>query len=160
MTFNSTAAGVGAALTLVIVTGSITACGSDGSAASLSNASPDQLAALSDQIAEALDAGDDCGAAHKADQLETAVSDANLPADVRSEAEAGAAQLVDQVNCESTTTTTDKQKHDETQTDENGGQSGDHSGGGDQTTPPESKPTPPGHGGEVPPGQAKVKAGI
>lgn len=78
-------------------------CGSeDGTleGASLESDTAERLAMGSEEIAEALDAGDTCDAAHRADQLASEVSEVELPDELRGEAEAGAEQLVNSVNCE------------------------------------------------------------
>ena len=100
-------AGTLAALTLAIV---LAACGggaSDttaGQAAALPRAVADDLAAKSDEIADALDRGDQCGAAHHADELkdevEAAVADGRVPAAYQGELERTATELQNAVNCD------------------------------------------------------------
>jgi hypothetical protein len=140
------------------------ACGSsdDSGDAPLSSATAEQLAAQSERIAEDLDAGDDCAAAHRADDLDAAVAEANIPEELRTEVEGATQQLVDQVNCEqpeettteettteeTTTeeTTTEEEKKPEDEDDEKGKEEEKDSSG------------PPGRGGE-PPGQEKKISG-
>lgn len=153
---------LGLALALVIATAGLAACGSDdeGAAAAegISPDTADELARLSDEVAAELEAGDTCSAAARADDLYAAVSEARLPSEVRAEAEAGAEQLVNEVNCEpepETTTEEDGEEHKEDKEEEEGkeeegsGESGPGSSG------------PPGQEEDfVPPGQAKIKGGI
>jgi hypothetical protein len=129
------------------------ACGSsdDSGDASLSSATAEELALQSEQIADELDAGDDCAAAHRADDLDAAVAEADIPDELRTEVEGATQQLVDQVNCEEPeettteeTTTEEDEKKPEDEDDEKGKEE-DSSG-------------PPGQGGE-PPGQEKKQSG-
>ena len=133
----------------------LAACGSGGSDSPVAQRPPvsvataDELAKLSDRIASDLDAGDTCHAAHAADDLLAAVEDSDLPATLRPGVDAAAGRLVDQVNCPpppAPPPAKEKKKPDES----NGDHSNDHHGG-------EHGPKPPGHGGKVPPGQAKLK---
>jgi hypothetical protein len=63
----------------------------------------DELAAHSDRVAELLAAGDQCGAAHAADELQGATLEAinrgDVPAPFQEELTASAGALVDEVNC-------------------------------------------------------------
>ena len=133
----------------------LAACGSGSSDSTVAQRPPvsvataDELAKLSDRIASDLDAGDTCHAAHAADDLRAAVEDSDLPATLRPGVDAAAGRLVDQVNCPpppAPPPAKEKKKPDES----NGDHSNDHHGG-------EHGPKPPGHGGKVPPGQAKLK---
>jgi hypothetical protein len=99
-------AGTLAALTLAIV---LAACGGGADttaaqAAALPRAVADDLAAKSDEIADALDRGDQCGAAHHADELkdevEAAVADGRVPAAYQGELERTATELQNAVNCD------------------------------------------------------------
>jgi hypothetical protein len=99
-------AGTLAALTLAIV---LAACGGGSDttarqAAALPRAVADELAAKSDEIADALDRGDQCGAAHHADELkdevEAAIADGRVPAAYKGELERTATELQNDVNCE------------------------------------------------------------
>jgi hypothetical protein len=151
---------VGVAIPLALAALALASCGSDGgvdtTVAKRPAVSADlagHLAKLSDRVASELDAGDTCDAAYAADDLQTAVEDADLPASMRTSVEDATGRLVDQVNCPppppvTTTTTEDKHAHEEPK-EEGGGE--DHG--------PEHGPKPPGHGGKVPPGQAKLKGG-
>jgi hypothetical protein len=136
-----------AAIALALTLG-VTACGSDGGGStSLSRPTADRLAAVSDEIASDLDSGDTCGAAHRADDLKTAVQAADLPDNVRTQVESAASQLVEEVNCEPQATTTEKQPKP------------DEHGHGDEHKPPK----PPKQEGDshLPPGQAKkLKEGV
>ena len=99
-------AGTLAALTLAIV---LAACGGGsstpaGQTAALPRAVADDLAAKSDEIAAALASGDQCGAAHHADELkdevEAAIDDGRVPGAYRDELERTATELQNDVNCE------------------------------------------------------------
>ena len=99
-------AGTLAALTLAIV---LAACGGGSDttaaqAAALPRGVADDLAAKSDEIADALDRGDQCGAAHHADELkdevEAAVADGRVPAAYQGELERTATELQNAVNCD------------------------------------------------------------
>ncbi|MDX6607281.1 MAG: hypothetical protein QOD14_1821 [Solirubrobacterales bacterium] len=142
---------VGLAIAFALAALGVSACGSGGSTQTtvqrpaVSTATADRLAKLSDRIATELDAGDTCHAAHSADDLRTAIQESDLPATLRPGVDAVAGRLVDQVNCppppapQPEKKKPDKHKHDHP--DQHHG--GDHG--------------PPGHGGELPPGQAKLK---
>jgi hypothetical protein len=99
-------AGTLAALTLAVV---LAACGGGSDttarqAAALPRAVADDLAAKSDEIADALDRGDQCGAAHHADELkdevEAAIADGRVPAAYQDELERTATELQNDVNCD------------------------------------------------------------
>jgi hypothetical protein len=113
----------------------------------------DHLAKLSDRIATDLDAGDTCHAAHAADDLQSAVEEAHLPATMRSSVDTVAGQLVDQVNCPPPPLTEEERKKleeqqkklEEQQKHESDQHGADHG------------PKPPGQGGHEPPGHAKLK---
>jgi hypothetical protein len=146
---NWKAVGVAAGLAVAAAL-SVAACGSDegspqpkAEVAPFSPGTAEQLASASDQVAEELEAGDTCAAAHSADDLSAAVSEADIPAVIRPEIEAAARQLVDEINCEPIVEKKKKEKDEEKKHRED---RGDESTG--------SGPGPPGHGGE-PPGQAK-----
>jgi hypothetical protein len=154
--------GVGVAIPLALACLALVSCGSDGGGDSTVAKRPvvhadtaRHLANLSDDVASDLDAGDTCGAAYAADQLQAAVEEANLPASMRPSVEEAAGRLVDQVNCPPpppTSTTEGKKKHDEAKHEDKEQSKGEDHGG-------EHGPEPPGHGGKVPPGQAKLKGG-
>ena len=133
-------------------------CGSDDDApaegASLEPAVAERLAQRSEGIADSLESGDVCGAAGEADDLAREVSDAEMPDELRAEAELAAAELVNSVNCEPEPAEEEKKKDEEK--DEGDGDEGEGDGGGeggDESSGSESV-GPPGHGGE-PPGQAR-----
>jgi hypothetical protein len=111
------------------------------------------LAKLSDRVASDLDAGDTCNAAHAADDLRSAVEDADLPASMRPTVDAVAGRLVDQVNCPPPPPPPEpeKKKKKPKETDEHG----DEHHGDEGFNPPGHEK----HGGLVPPGQAKLKGG-
>jgi hypothetical protein len=98
-------AGTLAAITLAFL---LAACGGGSSVNAEGPALPrsvaDDLAGRSDQIADALDGGDVCGAAHLADQLKDAVDAAvaggRIPLAFQDELERTASDLQNQVNCE------------------------------------------------------------
>jgi hypothetical protein len=153
---------VGVAIPLALAALALGSCGSGGGAdttvakrPAVSADTAGHLAKLSDRVASDLDSGDTCDAAYAADQLQSAVEEARLPASMRPSVDEAAGRLVDQVNCPppppaTTTTTTTEDKHADEQPKDQGG-SADHG--------PEHGPKPPGHGGKVPPGQAKLKGG-
>jgi hypothetical protein len=101
----------------------------------------DRLAKLSDRIASDLDAGDICHAAHAADDLRSAVEESDLPASIRPGVDDVAGNLVDQVNCPPPPPPPEpeKKKHEGEHKDKQGDKK------------------PPGHGGKLPPGKAKLK---
>jgi hypothetical protein len=119
-------------------------------------ATADHLVKLSDRVASDLDAGDTCNAAHAADDLQAAVADSDLPANLRPGVDAVVVDLVNQVNCppppppppepEKKAKPEPKPKKDEQ--DDHG--QGDNHGHGEK--PGHSNP-----GGFVPPGNAKIK---
>ncbi len=144
------------ALAFALMTLVLGACGSGGSdqttvqKPAVSAATADRLAKLSDRIATDLDAGDTCTAAHAADDLRAAVEESDLPATLRPGVDAVAGDLVDQVNCPPPPPPPEPEKekkkpHEEKDKDKHGEDHGD------------DHPTPPGLGGTLPPGQAKLK---
>jgi hypothetical protein len=130
----------------------VTACGDEEDSPppktvpSLPAATADRLAVQSEQIAEQLDAGDVCGAAHSADELDGAVVGAEVPTELRAELEAATEQLVNSVNCppppEPKKEKKDKGKGDEGEEGKDQGQNGG------------SGPKPPGYE-DLPPGLRK-----
>jgi len=89
----------------------------------LPRAVANELAAKSDQIADALDSGDLCGAARLADRLkvavEAAVSGGQVPPAFRGELDQTATDLQNEINCEEKHEDKGKGKkkgHDETTT--------------------------------------------
>jgi hypothetical protein len=92
------------AIALALAAVGLLGCGSGQSGpltttTALSHATANHLAKLSDEVASDLDAGETCTAAHAADDLASAVQDAQLPDSIRSGVSAAAGRLVDQVNC-------------------------------------------------------------
>jgi hypothetical protein len=152
---------VGVATPLALLALALGSCGSDGGGNStvakrpaVSADTAGHLAKLSDRVASDLDAGDTCDAAYVADQLQAAVEEAKLPESMRTSVDEAAGRLVDQVNCpppppvSPATTTEDKHPPPKAKDEgKGGGEGGDHG------------PKPPGHGGKLPPGQAKLKGG-
>jgi hypothetical protein len=125
-------------------------CGSDGGPDTVVRTSPpverttaNHLASMSEKIADDLDAGETCSAAIAADELASAVDDADLPSYLRSSVEETATRLVNEVNCPPPPPPEPKKKPKD-----------EHKGEGDQ-----------GKGGnyggaeinQLPPGQAKKK---
>jgi len=98
-------AGTGAALSLAIA---LAGCGDSTRTSAQEPAFPravaNDLAAKSDQIADALDSGDRCGAAGLADRLkdavEAAVSNGQVPPAFQDELEQTATELQNAFNCE------------------------------------------------------------
>lgn len=121
-------AGTLAALTLAFV---LAACGGGSTVNAEGPALPrsvaDDLAGRSDQIADALDGGDVCGAAHLADELKDAVDAAvaggRIPPAFQDELERTASDLQNQVNCE------EKKEHKDEDEDK-----GNKKGHDDETT--------------------------
>ena len=136
------------------------ACGSGGGDTTkpqpppVSAATAGHLAKLSERVASDLDAGDTCHAAHAADDLRAAVQESDLPANLRPGVDEVAGNLVDQVNCPPPPAPAPPpEKKPEKPKDEDHGDQhhGDEHQGGD------NGPKPPGHGGKLPPGKAKLK---
>ena len=98
-------AGTLAALGLAVV---LAACGggseNEAERPALPGAVANSLADKADEIASALESGDQCGAARLADELkdgvEAAVSDGRVPAALRGELERTATKLQNELNCE------------------------------------------------------------
>jgi hypothetical protein len=160
----STAFGAALALALTLA---LSACGSGSGNQAVSAHTANRLAAVSDEIASDLDAGDTCTAAHRADDLVAAVRSADLPDDVRPQVETVASQLVNEVNCPApvpVTTTNEKDHHGPGDAHGHGQEGGDSQGDcsghghGDEHKPPE--PPKPPDDQHLPPGQAKkIKQG-
>jgi hypothetical protein len=145
----------GLAISLAMVSVALTACGSGGGDPTvtqpppISAATAGRLAKLSDRVASDLDAGDTCHAAHAADELRSAVEDADMPTSMRPQVDAVAGRLVDQVNCPPPPPPPAPEKPKPSKPDEH---QDEHRGG--------THPVPPGHakhGGLVPPGHAKLE---
>ena len=151
-TGNLRAAGLAIAFALASL--ALAACGSDGGATTVAGPPPvpretaAHLAKLSDRVATDLDSGDTCHAAHAADDLRSAVDDADLPASMRPSVDAAAGRLVDFVNCPPPPPPPEPKK----KKDEHGGH-GDEDHGDEHIEPPGHAK----HGGIVPPGHAKLK---
>ena len=128
-------------------------CGSDGETPTtapkpppISAATANHLAELSERIATDLDAGETCDAAYNADQLQSAVEDADLAASLRPGVEQVASDLVNEVNCPPPPPEPEPKKEQKKPKEH------DEEHGGD-----EGKSGNPGHSGGLPPGQAKIK---
>jgi hypothetical protein len=145
----------GLAISLALAALVLGACGSGGGGTTVVKPpiTPDtgaELAKLSDRVASDLDAGDTCHAAHAADELSSAVDDANLPASMQSGVQDAAGRLVDEVNCPPPPPPPEpEKKKDEKPKDEKHDEHGDEN---DFVPPGHSK-----HGGFVPPGHEKLK---
>ena len=122
----------------------------------VARAMADPLVKLSDRIASDLDAGDTCNAAHAADDLQAAVADSDLPANLRPGVDAVAVDLVNQVNCPAPPPPPppepEKKAKPEPKPKKDGEDHG-HGGGQDQG----EKPGHSKQGGFVPPGDTKLK---
>jgi hypothetical protein len=136
---------VALAITFALASLALGACGSDGGAdappkPAVPAATANRLAALSDEVASDLEAGETCTAAGEADDLLAAVQDAELPSSISSGVESAAQSLVNEVNCPPPPEPEPK-KHKEEK---------DH---GDEKSKTQTEPTNPG--GNLPPGHAK-----
>jgi hypothetical protein len=149
----------GLAISLALATLGLGACGSGGDSTTVAEPPPiapdtaGHLAKLSDRVASDLDAGDTCHAAHAADDLRSAVEDADLPTTMRSDVDAVAGRLVDEVNCPPPPPPPEPKKEKKKKDEQHAEQGGDHHGD-------ENGFVPPGHvkhGGLVPPGHAKLE---
>jgi hypothetical protein len=131
--------------------GGLAACGSGTETTTtpppppVSAATADHLAKLSNRIATDLDAGETCSAAVAADELKSAVEDADLSNTIRPGVEEVASRLVDEVNCPPPPPPPEPEKKKKPKPEKH-----DENKQGDQ------KNKPPGHGG-TPPGHAKLK---
>jgi hypothetical protein len=106
------------------------------------------LAKLSDRVATDLDAGDTCHAAHAADDLRSAVDDADLPASMRPSVDSAAGRLVDYVNCPPPPPPPEPKKKKDKPKEQGDEHHGDEQHGDEGHAK---------HGGFVPPGHAKLK---
>ena len=135
---------------LALVASGLAACGSGTDTTTtpppppVSAATADHLAKLSNRVATDLDAGETCSAAMAADDLKAAVEDADLANTIRPGIEEVASRLVDEVNCPPPPPPPEpkKEKKKPKQAENNQG---------------DKHPKPPGHGGKVPPGHAKLE---
>jgi hypothetical protein len=131
--------GVGTVIALAAGWGLAACGGSDDSpptktVAALPPATAERLAGKSERIADQLESGDICGAAHSADELDGAVAEAEVPAEIRSELEAATERLVNSVNCPpppEPTKEEKKEKKDEQSRDEDSGDGSPAPAGGD-----------------------------
>jgi hypothetical protein len=120
----------------------------------VSGSTAEHLAKLSDRIATDLDAGATCDAAHAADDLMTAVEEADLAATLRPGVEEVASRLVNEVNCPPPPPPPEPEKEEkkkEKKKDERKQEEGNQGPGGDETN------SGPPHSGGLPPGKAKLK---
>jgi hypothetical protein len=139
---------MGVVATVAIAAGlSLAACGSEEEAPppktvpALSAATANRLAAESERIADQIDSGDVCGAAHSADELDAAVSEAEVSAELRAELEVATERLVNAVNCPPPPEPEKKEKEKDK--------------GEDQGEDDESDSGPPAPEGDLPPGLEK-----
>jgi hypothetical protein len=142
--------GVGLAISVALAALALSACGSEepGSTTrqpALSTPTANRLATLSERVADELDVGDTCNAAHAADDLAAEIEDADLPASLRPGVEEVATRLVDEVNCPPPPPPPEPKEDKPKKEDEKGDEGDEEKGSG-----------PPGHGG-VPPGKAKLR---
>jgi hypothetical protein len=158
---NPKAMGATAAIALAAVA-MLVACGSEEdpastqTVASLPAATAERLARQSKRIADQLDAGDTCTAAHSADDLAAAVDDADVPAELRSELEAATESLVNSVNCPPPPEPPeDEKKKEEKKKEEKKEEKKKEEKKKEEDHGDESDSGPPGPGGELPPGQEK-----
>jgi hypothetical protein len=104
---------------LIVVALAASGCGSERSAQTTSPPRPtlprtvaEDLAARSDAVADALDAGDVCAAAGRADELldatTTAINNGQVPQEFQEDLQARANELVNTVNCPPPPTTTEE----------------------------------------------------
>ena len=147
----------GAAVALALTALVLGSCGTDGGGDTtvakpppVSAETAAHLAKLSDRVATDLDSGDTCHAAHAADDLRSAVEDADLPQTMRPGVDEVAGNLVDSVNCPPPPPPPEPEK-DKKKKDEGGDEhpSDEH--------PSDEHPGHSDHGGFVPPGHAKLK---
>ena len=142
------------------------ACGSGGGDTTkpqpppVSAATAGHLAKLSERVASDLDAGDTCHAAHAADDLRAAVQESDLPANLRPGVDEVAGNLVDQVNCPPPPPPApppEKKKPEKPKDEDHCDQHHGDQHHGNQHQGGDNGPKPPGHGGKLPPGKAKLK---
>jgi hypothetical protein len=100
---NKAVVGVAIAATAVLA---LAGCGSGGGPSTVVRTSPpidrtiaNHLASMSQKVADDLDAGETCSAAIAADELASAVGDADLPSYLRASVNETATRLVNEVNC-------------------------------------------------------------
>jgi hypothetical protein len=114
--------GLNARRTIVCIAAALAAAGCGGAERSAETTPPrpvlpravaDDLAARSDAIADALDAGDVCTAAHRADELKgatiAAINEGKVPAPFQEDLQARANELVNEINCPPPPTTTEEE---------------------------------------------------
>jgi len=140
-------------LLCAVLTLGLAACGSGDETSTTATQPPtlsmetaNHLAKLSNRIADDLDNGLTCDAAHAADDLQAAVEDADLAVTIRPGVEEVASRLVDEVNCPPPPPPPEpepEKKKDEHKQEEK------------QKDSKSQKQT--GHGGKLPPGQAKLE---
>jgi hypothetical protein len=147
----------GLAIMLALTAPALASCGSGGGQTtvaqppSISPSTAGQLAKLSDRVATDLDSGDTCHAAHAADDLQTAVEEADIPPSMRPDVDAVTSSLVDQVNCPPPPPPPEPKKKPEPKPQ--GEQHGNDHQGDEHFVPPGHAK----HGGFGPPGHAKLK---
>jgi RNA processing factor Prp31 len=100
----------------------------------------EELAARSDAVADALDAGDVCTAAVRADELQdatvTAINNGQVPQEFQEDLQARANELVNTVNCPPPPTTTEEDEEQNGEGKGRGKKKGhEKKGGGDEEQP-------------------------
>jgi hypothetical protein len=100
----------------------------------------EDLAARSDAVADALDAGDVCTAAVRADELQdatvTAINNGQVPQEFQEDLQARANELVNTVNCPPPPTTTEEDEEQNGEGKGRGKKKGhEKKGGGDEEQP-------------------------
>lgn len=137
--------------TIVLVAAALAAgsCGGERSAETtaprptLPRTVAEDLAARSDAIAAALDAGDVCTAAVRADELQdatvTAINNGQVPQEFQEDLQARANELVNTVNCPPPPTTTEE-KEEESGKGKGRGKKGKEKGNDDESTVTEDAP--------------------
>jgi hypothetical protein len=97
----------------------------------------EDLAGRAEAIADTLQSGDECGAAHEADDLvaavATAVESGQIPAELQDSLTETAVELQNEINCPPPKEKDEDEKDDEKGKDKGNG-NGDGNGGGDETT--------------------------
>lgn len=133
--------------TIVLVAAALAAGGCGGGERSADTTAPrptlprtvaEDLAARSDAIADALDAGDVCTAAVRADELQdatvTAINNGQVPQEFQEDLQARANELVNAVNCPPPPTTTEEKEEENGEGKGRGKKKGNEKKGGDDSS--------------------------
>jgi hypothetical protein len=139
--------------TIVLVAAALAAGGCGGGDRSAETTAPgptlprtvaEDLAARSDAIAAALDAGDVCTAAVRADELQgataTAINNGQVPQEFQEDLQARANELVNAVNCPPPPTTTAEKEEENGKGKGRGKKKGNEKKGGDDSSQDEDEP--------------------